>query len=599
MNLSLIDWLIIISYLIISLLIGLRYKKRAGKSLSDYFLSGRKLPWHIAGISMVATTFAADTPLAVTELVAKNGISGNWLWWNMLIGGMLTTFFFARLWRRANILTEVEFVELRYSGKPAAFLRGFKSIYMGIFMNAIIIGWVNIAMMSILKIFFDLPDEQLIWYIAIAMTITVIYSTISGLWGVVITDTIQFFIAMTGCIVLAVIVISSPKIGGITGLKSQLPAWSLNFFPDIGKSQSVSDIAHTLSISIGAFFAYTTVQWWASWYPGAEPGGGGYIAQRMMSCKNEKHSVFATLFFQITHYSLRPWPWILVGLASIVLYPELGIDEKRVGYVLAMRDFLPVGLKGLLLVAFLAAYMSTISTQLNWGASYLVNDFYKRFIKPENKFKNKKSIQKNYVFMGKVFTLLIMLIALFVTTQIKTIKGAWEFIIECGAGLGMVLILRWYWWRINAWSEIIASILPFIAYGFAKFYLEKYMPESFIINKGSFFFTVGITTISWLLITFLTKPTNKNKLISFYKLVRPDGIWNPVIKSAGINKHHSQICNLIICWISSIIMTYSILFFTGKAIFLEWSKALMWFVIAAISFIILRIFISKTKILDN
>lgn len=592
MALAWIDWFVIGGFVLISLAIGLYYKNRAGKSLTDYFLSGRNLPWYIAGISMVATTFAADTPLAVTELVAKNGISGNWIWWNMLIGGLLTTFFFARLWRKANILTELEFIELRYSGKPAAFLRGFKSIYLGIFMNTIIIGWVNVALMTLLEVFFNIPSSELLWYVAAAMAIAVLYSTLSGLWGVAVTDVVQFVIAMTGCIILAVLVINSDKIGGIEGLKTQLPGWSLNFFPQIQNLETPGQVASALTISVGAFFAFIGVQWWASWYPGAEPGGGGYIAQRMMSCKNEKHSVFATLFFQIAHYCIRPWPWILVGLASLVLYPELGMDEKRVGYVMAMKDFLPAGLKGLLLVAFLAAYMSTISTQLNWGSSYLVNDFYKRFI-------NKNAQQKHYVLWGRIFTLLIMLIALFVTTQINTISGVWEFILECGAGLGMVLILRWYWWRINAWSEISATITPFISYAFSKIFLENFLGESYILHKGTFFFTVVSTTIVWILVTLLSKSESKSLLQNFYDKIQPDGAWKPFAPKIKKGKRRSNLRYLFICWLSAIIMTYSLLFLTGKVIFHEWKEALYWLLTAIISFVVFKNTLSKTNVLDT
>ncbi len=460
MNLAIIDWVIIGLYFFVALIIGLRYRGIGSRSLTDYFLGGRKMPWFVAGVSMVATTFAADTPLAVTELVAQNGISGNWLWWNMLLGGMLTTFFFARLWRRSGVLTEVELIELRYSGIQAAFLRGFKSVYLGLFMNVLIMGWVNLALMSILKVLFDIPDDQLLFYALGAMAITAVYSSISGLWGVAVTDVVQFVIAMTGCIILAIIVINSPEIGGISGLKSNLPPWALNFFPSISDF-TPGDAATGLTITAGTFLAFIGFQWWASWYPGAEPGGGGYVAQRMMSTKNERDSVYATLLFQIAHYCLRPWPWILVGLASLVLYPELGANEKRLGFVMAMKDFLPAGLMGLLLVAFLAAYMSTISTQLNWGASYLVNDFYLRFFEPG-------ASQKKLIKVSRIVTFLLMIIAVFATSQMNSISGVWQFIIECGAGLGLVLILRWYWWRINAWSEITATIAPFIGYWFSN-----------------------------------------------------------------------------------------------------------------------------------
>lgn len=590
MQLALIDWIIVVAYLLLSLGIGLYYKSKASNSLTDYFLGGRNLPWYVAGISMVATTFAADTPLAVTELVSQGGIAGNWLWWNMLFGGMLTTFFFARLWRRAEILTEVELIEFRYSGIPAALLRGFKSLYLGLFMNSIIVGWVNVALIAILQVFFDIPQNEALAYVAGAMLLTAVYSSISGLWGVAVTDVIQFCIAMTGCIVLAVLVLSSEKIGGIDGLKEKLPSWSLEFFPRIGGSSGGS-IANTLTISVGAFFAYISIQWWASWYPGAEPGGGGYVVQRMMSTKNERHSIFATLFFQMAHYCLRPWPWIIVGLCAIVLYPDLSFADKKLGYVMAMKDFLPTGLKGLLLVAFLAAYMSTISTQLNWGSSYLVNDFYKRFIKPDTAFENEKAAQKNYVFISRITTFITMIIALGITTQIKSISGVWTFIIECGAGLGLVLILRWYWWRINAWSEIAATIAPFIAYAFSKFYLGWEFPNSF-------FLTVGFTTVTWLTITFVTKPEPTEHLIKFYNKVRPEGAWGPVAKQAGIFPEKSRIFNLVVCWLSAVVMTYSLLFFTGKFIFHEWKEALIFSCTGVFAFFVLRVFMNKTKILD-
>lgn len=592
MILETLDWIIIASFLLLSLYIGLRYKNKGSSSLDSFFLGGRNLPWYIAGMSMVATTFAADTPLAVTELVAKNGISSNWIWWNFLIGGMLTTFFFANLWRRANVLTELELIELRYSGLPAAILRGFKSIYLGLFMNVLIIGWVNLAMVSIIQVFFDVPFAIAFWFMVVVMVIAMIYSSLSGLLGVAITDTIQFVIAMVGCIILAVIVVNSDKIGGIAALKTKLPEGSLNFLPQIGGNAGSG--LSTLSISIGAFFSFAAIQWWASWYPGAEPGGGGYIAQRMMSTKNEKDAVFATLFFQIAHYCIRPWPWILVGLCSLVLYPEL--TDKKLGFVMTMKDFLPVGLKGLLFVAFLAAYMSTISTQLNWGASYLVNDLYKRFIKKSISSVSSEKEEKHYVLVSKLTTVLIMIIGAFVTTQINSIAAVWEFIMECGAGLGLVLILRWYWWRINAWSEIVATLAPFVGYVIGHYFLVNYFDASFVENRVPFIFTVLFTTISWLLATFLTKPSEHKTLLSFYHLVKPDGNWKPFQEG---KKDNSNLLKLFICWISSITLTYSLLFFTGKFILQEYLVSLYFLISAAISFVILRYFLIRTNIFNN
>lgn len=586
MVLATIDWIIILSYLIFVIAIGFIYKNQAGKSLTDFFLGGRKLPWHIAGISMVATTFAADTPLWVTEKIAQHGISGNWLWWNMLIGGMLTTFFFAKLWRRADIITELELIEIRYSGKAASFLRGFKSVYMGIFLNAIIIGWVNVALIAIVKVFFNLTNQEALYVVFIAMFIVGIYSTLSGLKGVVVTDFVQFFIAMAGCIILAILVLQTEQIGGIDGLKSKLPEWRFNFFPTLSGDSTTEDTIGTYSLSIAAFLSFGLVQWWASWYPGAEPGGGGYIAQRMMSTKNEKHAVYATLFFQIAHYCLRPWPWIIVGLCALVLYPDLSIAESGQGFVMAMKDYLPSGVKGLLLVAFLSAYMSTISTQLNWGASYLTNDLYKRFLR-KKPYSSEEKEQKDYVSKARLFTILIMLIAILVTMNINSIDQAARFLIECGAGLGMVLILRWYWWRINAWSEITAHLAPFLGYIIANYILNLDYPYNFL-------FTVLFSTISWIVVTLSTKPTESKTLEEFYRRVKPDGWWNLFKKEES----KSNIKPLLICWISSIVMVYSCLFMIGDLIFKNYEEAILELIISFISFIILRKMMKKTQIFD-
>ncbi len=567
---ELLDYLIVIAYFIFSIIIALVYYKKAGKSTDDFFLSGRNLPWYLAGLSMVATTFAADTPLAVTELVAKNGISGNWLWWNFAFGGMLTVFFFARLWRRAGIMTEAEFAEIRYSGKPARFLRGFRALYLGLFMNVIIIGWVNKAMVSILEGLFGIDESIVLLYVFGAMILVAIYSAISGLWGVVVTDAFQFFIAITGCIVLAILVVNSPQVGGMAGLQEKLPDYVFNFFPTIS---DVSTAAGTLAMTTFSFLAYIGIIWWASWYPGAEPGGGGYVAQRMMSAKNEKHSLFATLFFQIAHYTIRPWPWIIVGLASLVLYPELAESEKAMGYIYAMRDFLPVGLKGLLVAAFFAAYMSTIATQLNWGTSYIVNDFYKRFLVRDRQ-------ESFYVLSSRIVTIILMLVSLVVTLFINKISGAWAFIIECGAGVGLVLILRWFWWRINAWSEISAMITPFII-----------LP---VINKigiefpYSLFIIVPATTIVWLTVTFLTKPTDNKVLKSFYRKIHPGGLmWKKVSSQLPEVESDSGFFKLFINWIIGVILVYSILFGTGKLLLSDYTGFFIYIFIAALSIVIL------------
>ena len=549
----LIDWIIVLSYFVFSAAIGIYFTKRAGKNIHEFFLSGRNLPWWLAGTSMVATTFAADTPLAVTELVAKNGIAGNWLWWNFVFGGMLTVFFFARLWRRAGILTDVEFVELRYAGKGAAFLRGFRSLYLGIFINCVIMGWVNLAMAAILEGMFEIPPASVMIYVGLALAITAVYSALSGMWGVAVTDAFQFVLAMVGTIVLAFVVLSLPQVGGVSGLLEKLPAWSLKLTPVIEDTGTAQAFGGTLALSAVAFLAFVGVQWWASWYPGAEPGGGGYVAQRMMSAKDEKHSLFATLWFTIAHYCIRPWPWILVGLATLVLYPELSPADKKLGYVYAMRDFLPIGLKGLLVASFFAAYMSTIATQLNWGTSYVINDFYKRFVKPDAE-------QRHLVLVSRATTILMMILSLIITGLLETISGAWAFIIEAGAGLGLVLILRWFWWRINAWSEIAAIITPLVAYAYVKYATTVQFPESL-------FSIVAITTCSWLLVTFLTRPTDGETLKNFYRRVHPGGIgWKAIAKLVPDVKGDSGYPQLFLNWVAGIVLVYAALFGVGKLI---------------------------------
>ena len=552
-----IDWSIVVAYFIINFGIALYYYKKSSGNTENFFLSGRKLTWWLAGLSMVATTFAADTPLAVTELVGKNGIAGNWLWWNMMIGGMLTVFFFARLWRRANILTDVEFIELRYSGKAASFLRGFKAVYLGLFMNCIIMGWVNLALGKILKGMFpgSINDTNVLFYIFGVMAFTAFISAISGLWGVAVSDAFQFVIKMTGCILLAVIVINSDKIGGISGLTAQLPDWALRFTPQIGGDTGTSTGAGgILMMTVSTFLAFIGIQWWASWYPGAEPGGGGYIAQRMMSAKDEKNSLLATLFFQIAHYCLRPWPWILVGLSSIILYPQLPMADKGLGFVKAMNDFLPPGLKGLLLAAFFAASMSTIATHLNWGTSYFINDFYKRFLKP-----NKSD--GHYVTVSRLMTIILMFAAVGITLFMTTISGVWAFVIECGAGLGLVLILRWFWWRINAITEIVATITPFVVYGvlyFGKFDIA--FPQTLYV-------IVPITTVAWLITMLVTKPVEEAKLSSFYKRVHPGGIgWKSFAVKHPEVKPDSGYIILFFDWMCGIILVYMFLFGIGKII---------------------------------
>lgn len=519
---------------------------------------------------MVATTFAADTPLAVTELVAKNGIAGNWIWWSYAFGGLLTVFFFAKLWRRAGIMTEAEFAEIRYSGKPARFLRGFRALYLGLLMNIVIMGWVNKAMISILVGMFNVPETEVIFYVFGAMLLVAVYSALSGLWGVVVTDAFQFFMAMGGTIILAVLVVNTPQVGGISGMQEKLPNFVFDFFPSVSDASSAGGI---FVLTAAAFFAYIGINWWASWYPGAEPGGGGYVAQRMMSAKDEKHSLFATLFFQIAHYAIRPWPWILVGLSTLILYPDLAADQQKMGYIYSMNDYLPIGLKGLLVAAFFAAYMSTIATQLNWGSSYILNDFYRRFVK-----RNKD--EKHYVKVSRLTTVALMIISVFITLFIDRISGAWEFIIEAGAGLGLVLILRWFWWRVNAWSEISATITPFLIIPFVRM-LKIEFPITL-------YYIVPATTVVWLVVTYLTKPTDEKKLIEFYRKIHPGGIlWKKISSQIPDVQSDSGFLRMFVNWIFGVLLVYSILFGTGSVIFGSFSTAAIYLLLAAVSVVII------------
>ncbi|NJL12108.1 MAG: Na+:solute symporter [Microscillaceae bacterium] len=520
-----------------------------------FFWGGRNLPWWIAGTSMVATTFAADTPLLVTELVANYGVSGNWLWWNGLIGGMITTFFFARLWRRANILTDVALIELRYGTGPAArFLRGFKAVYLGVLLNSVIIAWVNIALGKLLMGFFEVPPQHLGWYYLLAMLLVGVYSGLSGLLGVAMTDFVQFITAMLGTVVLAFLVVNSEKIGGLAGLKAALPAQTFQFWPQIDFSgEGLLQTSQVLVISGATFLSYIGFQWWASWYPGAEPGGGGYVAQRMMSTPREKDALKATLLFQVMHYAVRPLPWILVGLASVVLYPELPEKEKGLGYVFAMRDFLPDGWRGLLLAAFLAAYMSTISTQLNWGSSYLIHDLYQRFVHPQ-------ASERQLVLFSRLSTLVLIVCAWGVTTQMQTLEGAFRFMVNAGAGLGAVLMLRWYWWRINAWSELSATFAPLIAYSVALFAWKW-------DDTSAFFLSIGFTTLVWLLITFLTRPVPMAQLRIFCQQVAPTGFWHPVWRDLGQAPPVAQTGGLLGASLGALLMAFGALFTAGALLF--------------------------------
>jgi len=547
MRLDFLDWSIIALYFAFNVAVGLYYKRRAGRSTAEFFLSGRNVPWWLAGTSMVATTFAADTPLVVTGLVAKNGIAGNWLWWNLLASGMLTVFFYARLWRRAGVMTDIEFSELRYAGPPAAFLRGFRALYLGLLINCIILGWVNLAMAKILQLVFSISKGEALWIVVGLIFLTSAISTLSGLWGVLVTDLFQFVIKMGMVIVLAVVAVNA--VGGIDAMKAKLVAAgrgaALGFVPEIG----------SVWMPMVTFFVYIAVNWWATWYPGAEPGGGGYVAQRMLSAKDERHSLLATLWFNIAHYAVRPWPWILVALASLILFP--GLKDPETGYIRVMIDYLPSSLRGLMVAAFAAAFMSTIATQLNWGASYLVNDFYRRFVRRD-------AGEPHYVLASRLATALLTVISAAVAFRIESIGGAWKLLIITGAGTGAVLLLRWYWWRINAWSEVSAMITAFIVSVLLQTVggLDSDLPLDF---ARIVLVTVAVTTVVWLVVTFATRPETDATLVAFYRRTRPSRVgWGPVAARApDVRPSADGLANLL-DWIAGCVLVYGALFGVGK-----------------------------------
>ncbi len=556
MILSSLDWTLIISFFVIFLLIGIWVSKRAGKNTSEFFLSGRNMPWWLLGISMVATTFSADTPNLVTDIVRQNGVSGNWVWWIFLVTGMLTVFVYAKLWRRSKVLTDLQFYELRYSGKEAAFLRGFRALYLGVFFNVMIMAAVCLAAIKIGGILFGLEAWESVLY---ASLVTVAYSSIGGLRGVIFTDFLQFIVAMVGSIWAAIYVVNMPEIGGLEGLLThENVSDKLNFLPDFSDSKSVLVL---LIIPLA-------VQWWSVWYPGAEPGGGGYIAQRMLSAKDEKNAIGATLAYNIMHYALRPWPWIIIALASLVLYPELSdignefpnaVLGHDLGYP-AMLTNLPAGLLGLVVASLIAAFMSTISTHLNWGSSYVALDFYKRFIK-------KEASEKELVNVGRLSTVVLMIFAALIALVLSDALSTFNILLQIGAGTGLIFILRWFWWRVNAYSEIAGMVVSFviaIIFEFTENGLEDH--EKLVLG-------VAITTVVWIVVTLLTRPTDTKTLSQFYNAVTPYGRgWNPFKRKAEasnieLKKTHDVFTMDLASMLLGILFVYSSLFATGFVIY--------------------------------
>lgn len=600
MQLATLDWIIIAVYLLVSIIIGVAFVKKGSKSLTDFFVSGRSVPWWLAGISMVATTFAADTPLAVTGIVIGSGIAGNWIWWSGIFSGMLTVFLFARLWRRSEVLTDVEFVDIRYAGKPANFLRGFRAVYLALPINLTIIGWVCLGMQKVVKTLLGempayaalTPEElhTMSWQIMyILFFVTTLYIFMSGLWGVLATDFFQFSIALGSAIVLAFVCVDA--VGGMSVVRETLMERYgsdgmnfLRFLPKFtsGEEATLVDGVKVGTIAFSTFLAFVTLQWWASSYPGAEPGGGAYVAQRMFSTRTPKESLMATLLFNVCHYALRPWPWIVVALCALVIFPALGEKgaDAESGYPMMIAKYMPTGFLGLIIVGFLAAFMSTISTQINLAASYLINDLYKPYFRPMvNCEKCGKSFKPtfsegHYIRASRVATVLLAIAGVVVGQQMDTVKGAWEFILALSAGTGAVFILRWYWWRINAWTEISAMVTSFVI-AITLMLINKFNPivleDLRKVDRIGFaarllITTIG-TTIVWLIVTFLTRPTPMEKLERFYMKVRPGGPgWRPVAKRCPTVKADTGLVYDLLAFACGSACVLLLLFGSGKLI---------------------------------
>jgi solute:Na+ symporter, SSS family len=572
MHPSSLDWIIVLVSIAISFAPAIILAKRAGSSTAEFFTSGRAAPWWLIGVSMVATTFSTDTPNLVTNLVREHGVANNWAWWAFLLTGMATVFFYARLWRRSRVLTDLEFYEIRYAGRAASFVRGFRAIYLGLFFNCMIMAAVNLAAAKIANVVLGWPMTQTL---AICTVLNIAFAATSGLWGVMVTDLIQFVIAMTGSFSAAYFALKQPQVGGLAGLFSKIPPSTLNLLPDFGD----------WSLTLAVLVIPLTVQWWSVWYPGAEPGGGSYIAQRMLAAKSERDALSGTLFFNVAHYALRPWPWIIVALSSMIIFPRLTdisatfpyVEPRLIGHDMAysaMLKFLPAGFLGVMIAGMLAAYVSTLSTHLNWGTSYIVHDFYRRFVRVD-------ATERHYVFVGRIVTGLLMFAAAGVTFVLESARQSFELLMSIGAGTGLLYLLRWFWWRINAWSEIAAMMSSFVvSIGF--FIAQKSgVPIS---STVVLLVTIAITTICWVTTTFLTSPTDAETLERFYRVVRPAGPgWRAVRERAKLPPSPDSLAHSFLGWTLGCVFIYAALFGSGSLLYGRWVQALVWIVLFVVS----------------
>ena len=568
MQLTTLDWVIVVISIVLSFAPAIYLMRRAGSSTTEFFTSGRAAPWWLVGGSMVATTFSTDTPNLVTNLVRENGVANNWVWWAFLLTGMSTVFFYARMWRRSGVLTDLEFYEIRYAGRPAAVVRAFRAVYLGLFFNIVIMATVNLAAAKIANILLGWPMWQTL---ATCAVINVLFASIAGLWGVLITDLFQFVIAMSASVAAAYFALQQPQVGGLSGLIAAIPPSTLQLLPDF----------NNWPLTVSILILPLTISWWSVWYPGSEPGGGSYVAQRILASRSEKDALGGTLFFNVAHYALRPWPWILVALASMLVYPTLDdiarafpyVDRALIGHDMAypaMLVFLPPGLLGLMVAGLLAAYVSTISTHLNWGTSYLVHDLYRRFIRAD-------ASERHYVLMGRIVTALLMVVAAGMTFLLETARTGFELLLSIGAGSGLLYLLRWYWWRINAWSEIAAMAVSFVvAIGF---FIAGRMGAVFPPNTA-LLVTVFATTVAWIATTLLTRPENEQTLIAFYRLVRPAGPgWGRIpslAQATGVASSPDNIPLQLLGWVLGCTFVYATLFGAGSALYGHTAQAMVW-----------------------
>lgn len=599
MQLHAIDWIVIALTLLICFCPAFLVARRSSKTSADFFASGRAVPWWLAGLSMVATTFSSDTPNLVTDIVRRTGVAGNWVWWAFVLTGIATVFFYARLWRRSGVMTDLEFYEIRYSGKAASAVRGFRAVYLGLFFNCLIMASVNLAACKIAGVLFGMPRWQTL---LISGALNAVFAAHSGLWGVLVIDMIQFFIKMTAVIAAAVFALKLPQVGGLHGLISQVSAMkgpqNLNYL------SILPDFTNNWDMAVAIFIMPVAVQWWSVWYPGAEPGGGSYIAQRMLASKSEKDSLAAVLFFNIAHYVIRPWPWILVALASLIVYPQLSdiqkafpnLDPTLLGHDIAypaMLKFLPLGFAGLMVGGLIAANSSTILTHLNWGASYLVHDFYRRFIRSD-------APEHHYVTAGRVTTVLLFILSAVTVTLLDTARDTFDIMLQVGAGTGLLYLVRWFWWRVNAWCEVIAMISSF---GISILFLLLAQHGTKIDTHIKLLITVGFTTICWIAAAYLAPQTDRKTLINFYRKVRPAGPgWEPIRREAGSAAAAplDDIPRALLGWTAGCALIWSALFAIGNLLYGRYTTALALLVVAIVTAGILirivnRIWSSESK----